>query len=84
MEGLNNPTKSIIKPKLPQGRTRRLEKGEEKRLLEKSPKNFQAAVKFALETAMRREELADLTWDRINLKRGIAALPKTKNGEATS
>ena len=82
MEGLNNPTKSIIKPKLPSGRTRRLEKGEEKKLLEKSPKNFQDVVKFALETAMRRGEIASLTWENVNLKRSTVILPKTKNGEA--
>jgi len=82
MEGLNNPTKSIIKPKLPPGRTRRLEKGEENRLLEKSPKNFQDVVKFALETAMRRGEIASLKWENVNLERSVITLPKTKNGEA--
>jgi len=82
MEGLHNPTKSIIKPKLPSGRTRRLEKGEEKRLLEKSPRNFQDVIKFALETAMRRGEIASLMWENVNLKRSVVTLPKTKNGDA--
>ena len=30
---------------------------------------------------MRREEIAGLTWDRVNLQRRIVYLPKTKNGE---
>lgn len=81
MEGLNNPTRSIIKPKLPPGRTRRLRKGEEEKLLEKSPRNFQDVMKFALETAMWRGEIATLTWEHLNLARGTAHLPKTKNGD---
>lgn len=81
MEGLNNPTKSIIKPKLPPGRTRRLRQDEEEKLLEKSPRNFQDVMKFALETAMRRGEIAALTWEYLDLERGTAHLSKTKNGE---
>ncbi len=82
MEGLNNPTKNVIKPKLPQGRTRRLEKGEEKKLLEASSKAFHRLVRFALESAMRREELASLTWEQVSMQRHTLVLPKTKNGEA--
>lgn len=82
MEGLQNPVKNIIKPKLPQGRTRRLEKGEEKKLLESTSKNFQRVIRFALESAMRREELASLAWKNVNMKRHTLFLPETKNGEA--
>lgn len=39
-------------------------------------------VLLALETAMRRGELLSLTWDNIDLKRRIAYLPETKNGDA--
>lgn len=38
------------------------------------------AVELALETAMRRSELLNLTWDDIDLDAGTAHLPKTKNG----
>ena len=82
MEGLMNPTKNVIKPKLPQGRTRRLAKGEEKKLLEASSKGFQRVIRFALESAMRREELASLTWEQVDMKRHTLVLPRTKNGEA--
>ena len=37
---------------------------------------------LAIETAMRRGEIANLTWDYIDLKRRVAHLPKTKNGSA--
>ncbi|EFL86863.1 hypothetical protein HMPREF0326_00637 [Desulfovibrio sp. 3_1_syn3] len=82
MEGLMNPTKNVIKPKLPQGRTRRLMPGEEKKLLEASSKAFQRILRFALESSMRREEIASLTWQQVDLERCILFLPKTKNGEA--
>lgn len=39
-------------------------------------------VLLALETAMRRGELLSLTWDNIDLKRRVAYLPETKNGDA--
>lgn len=81
MEGLLNPVKNVIKPKLPQGRTRRLMPGEEEKLLKVAPQRFQAVLRFALETAMRRSELASLTWEQVDLERGTAYLPTTKNGE---
>jgi integrase len=31
---------------------------------------------------MRREEIASLTWNNVDLKKRCALLPKTKNGEA--
>ena len=81
MESLQNPTKRVHKPKLPNGRTRRLETGEEERLLNACPKPFSYVVRFALETAMRREEIATLTWKNVDFQKRTAYLPKTKNGE---
>ena len=40
------------------------------------------AVKLALETVMRQGELLRLHWEYIDLNRGTAHLPDTKNGEA--
>ncbi len=40
------------------------------------------AFLFALETAMRREEITGLEWSRIDLKRCFLSLPLTKNGDA--
>lgn len=84
MEGLLNPVRNVTKPKVPGGRTRRLKPGEEERLLAAASPAMQQAIKFALETAMRREEIGSLTWDRVNLSRRLAHLPRTKNGEARS
>lgn len=40
------------------------------------------AFLFALETAMRREEITGLEWKRVDLKKRIVTLPLTKNGDA--
>lgn len=84
MESLSNPVRNVSKPKVSKGRTRRLEKGEEQRLLTASTLPFQAVVSFALETAMRRSEIAELTWEHVDLKRRFAHLPRTKNGDSRS
>ncbi len=81
MESLTNPIKRVNKPKTAGGRTRRLENDEEKRLLKNAKSNFRPVILFALATAMRRTEIATLTWENVNLKKKTAFLPKTKNGE---
>jgi integrase len=40
------------------------------------------AIDFALETAMRRSELASLRWVNVQMRTKVARLPKTKNGTA--
>lgn len=82
MENLSNPVKRVNKPKLPSGRTRRLEAKEEEKLLNACPQTFSYVVRFALETAMRREEISLLIWENVDLKKRSAYLPETKNGEA--
>jgi len=86
MESLSNPVKRARKPKLNGGRTRRLQpaqgeakKSEEERLLVECGDKFRPVVQLALETAMRRSEIANLTWDNINLKGKTAYLADTKN-----
>jgi integrase len=86
MESLINPVKRARKPKLAGGRTRRLqpapskdEKSEEERLLDACATNFKPVVQFAIETAMRRSEIASLEWNNIDLKRKTAYLRDTKN-----
>jgi integrase len=82
MESLVNPVKRVNKPKLPNGRTRRLDNDEESRLLEACSPEFQRLILFALETTMRREEISTLTWNNVNLEQRSIYLPKTKNGES--
>ncbi|AFS54371.1 phage integrase [Leptospirillum ferriphilum] len=58
MEGLTNPVKAIRMPSPPAVRDRRLGPGELEKLLESSFEDLNQVIRFALETAMRRGELA--------------------------
>jgi len=83
MESLRNPVESVRKPSLRgTARARRLEEGEEEKLLAAAKKDFKPVIIFALETAMRREEISSLTWEDIDLNKRTAHLSRTKNGEA--
>jgi len=84
MESLANPVRRATKPKLPRGRERRLEDGEEEKLLEHCSTKLACVILFALETAMRREEIASLTWDKVDYKQRVARLLETKNDTARS
>uniref|UniRef100_A0A7C3LTR9 Site-specific integrase n=1 Tax=Leptospirillum ferriphilum TaxID=178606 RepID=A0A7C3LTR9_9BACT len=82
MTGLINPVQQIRKPKLPQGRDRRLRHGELERIIKASESPLLGElVRFALETAMRRSELARMVWNLVDLKKRTVTLPETKNGE---
>lgn len=82
---VENPIPQIRKPKLPPHRERRLLKEEEDRLLEAAAKSHSkcltACIVLAVETGMRRGEIASLTWDQIDLKKHIITLTETKNGD---
>ena len=81
MEGLHNPVKAIRMPSPPAGRDRRLGPGELEKLLESSSEELNQVIRFALETAMRRGELAGMTWEMVDLKKRTVTLPETKNGQ---
>ncbi len=82
MGDLVNPVQQIRKPKLPQGRDRRLRPGELDRILSSSDSPaLSSLVRFAIETGMRRSEIAGMTWDRVDLKKKTVSLHDTKNGE---
>ena len=81
MESLSNPVTRVTKPKLPKGRERRLEEGEEDRLLAATYPEMADIIRLALETAMRREELSNLRWADIDFERRTATLFETKNGQ---
>jgi integrase len=71
--------------KEPQGRIRWLESDEEARLLAACAKSqnqeLLAIVTLALETGLRRGELLGLTWDRVDMSRGVIRLEVTKSGK---
>ena len=70
--------------KEPQGRLRWLNQEEIKRLLEAAAKSrnkeLRAAMIVALNTGLRRGELLGLTWERVDLSRGVIRLELTKSG----
>jgi len=83
MATLVNPVELVRKPKIPQGRDRRLVGDEEVRLLAACRSvnpELAAIVVFAIETAMRQGEILSMTWGSVDLKRRVARLANTKNG----
>lgn len=80
-----NPVDKIRKPGTGLARDRRLTGDEwaklEAQLRKSRSPSLWPAVQLAIETAMRQGELLALRWGNVDLKRGIAFLPKTKNGE---
>ena len=83
MENLANPVQAVRKPKLPQGRDRRLLPGEIDALMAASESaELCSILKLELETAMRRSELAALAWRDVHLKARYLQLHDTKNGES--
>ncbi|HMM37520.1 MAG TPA: site-specific integrase [Desulfovibrio sp.] len=71
-------------PSMPRSRDRRLERGEEEKLHKAATAyggDMADIITFALETAMRRTELARMRWEHVDLKNRVALLPETKNGD---
>jgi integrase len=82
MENLVNPVEAVRKPKLPQGRDRRLKDGELESILAASESyELQAIVELLLETAMRRSEIAHIHWRDVHVNDRYIQLHDTKNGE---
>ena len=81
-----NPVRLISKPKENKPRDRRLENGEEARLLgscgqSKNPYLLPLVI-VAIETAMRRGELLGLERQHLKINNRTAYLPMTKNGDS--
>lgn len=79
---LGNPVALVRLPSQPNGRDRRLETGEEEKLLKalKDTPTVRTIVELALETAMRRGEIAAMKWEHVNLKARTLLIPDTKTG----
>ncbi|MDA8118621.1 MAG: site-specific integrase, partial [Gammaproteobacteria bacterium] len=86
MESLGNPVKRIRgqRPKLPGGRTRRLVDDEHRRLIEAAAKDqggeIGPIITWAIETAMRRSEIAAMRWDHLDRRARVLLIPETKTG----
>ncbi|PKO89833.1 MAG: hypothetical protein CVU18_02755 [Betaproteobacteria bacterium HGW-Betaproteobacteria-12] len=85
--GVANPVRDIAPPPPCKSRKRRLEEGEETRLIValKASRNpaMLTLVQLAIETAMRQGELLKMRWEDLELHddHGTAYLHDTKNGE---
>lgn len=73
---------SVTLPKRPPGRVRRLCKGEEQRLFEalESDPEMRAIVKIALETGIRRGEIAKISAEDVDVDASTLRVPETKIG----
>jgi len=73
---------NVRKPKRPNGRDRRLEKGEFDLLTNalSESETVQKIVVIAVETAMRRGELVNIRWEHIDWNNRTLHIPETKTG----
>lgn len=83
---VDNPIPYIRKPALPRGRDRRLVGDEENRLYAAATQpgclsSLAICITLAIETGMRRGEIAGLTWAQIDLHHRVIRLDMTKNGD---
>ena len=78
-----NPVSQLSLPKTDDSRTRRLEPGEEKRLLQglEQGSELDHIIQLALETGMRRGEILSLRKEDIDLVHSTLLIRLTKNGE---
>ncbi|MCV6623511.1 MAG: site-specific integrase [Cellvibrionaceae bacterium] len=79
-----NPMTNVRLPPKSKGRDRRLNHGEEQKLVEALSEYGGFILPFflfALETGMRRGEIVKLDWKDINLQSRVATSRDTKNGE---
>ena len=77
----DNPVKMITLPKSDKARTRRLEAGEEQRLLVGANDQLQRIITLALETGMRRGEILNVKKSHIDLTIKTLFIPTTKTNE---
>lgn len=77
-----NPVKMVQMCKEDNERLRFLTKEEIAKLLEHCDGELLALVKFALNTGMRRGEIMNLTWNDIDIERGLIYIRDSKSGKA--
>ncbi len=81
-EGLDNPVRYIRKPRLPKGRSRRVTDEEINLLIDNTDSlDLPFIIKLAIETGMRRGEIASVRWVDVDVNKRIIYLWDTKNGE---
>lgn len=80
---VHNPVAGEIKlPSNGKPRERRLQDNEAALLLKHLSGETKSIFELAIETGMRRSEMLSLEWRNIDLKKSVAVLADTKNGES--
>ena len=80
---ITNPIRDIRRPPAPHARTRRLIDDEYSRLLSSAATyggEIAPLITWAVETAMRRGEIAAMRWEHLDRKAKVLLIPETKNG----
>ena len=73
-----NPVKMISLPRADKARTRRLDAGEEEKLLQSTNQKLRRVIILALETAMRRGEILNIRKSHIDFQKSVLLIPSTK------
>ena len=77
----DNPVRMVSRPKNNRARDRRLHPGELERLLQATQSECLSSILvFAVETGLRRGEIANAKWDHLNRIQHILNIPETKTG----
>ena len=83
MASLGNPVRDVRIPRTANARSRRLVEDEESRLIEAAKTyggEIQHLIPWAIETAMRRGEIAAMRWEHADRKVRVLLVPETKTG----
>jgi integrase len=78
-----NPVSQVKMPRIANARDRRLQGDEEARLLAAATAyggEIGPLITWAIETAMRRGEIAAMRWEHLDRKAKVLLIPETKNG----
>jgi integrase len=75
---LSNPVPNVSLANVDRERDRRLEGGEERKLLDYAGVQLRLSIIIAIETAMRRGEILDIKKSHINFRNRTLLIPHTK------
>ncbi|MBU2755749.1 site-specific integrase [Acidithiobacillus sp. CV18-2] len=84
MDGLGNPVQRVSVQKPNNARNRRLVGNEEERLLASAQEYggpLASIIQFAIETAMRRGEIAAMLWRDVDMRACVLLVPDSKTGD---
>ena len=77
----DNPFSKVSMEKLPIQRVRYLTEDDFEKLYQTCNERLKPIVLLAVNTGMRQDNILSLTWQQVDLNRGVITLDHTKNGE---